>query len=126
MACDKLQIQVQDGAQSGEKIMVLDGFLNAETAFRFADLVRRQQPVILVIDMSLVPSIDSSGLGVLIGIYVSFEKAGKRLLLVGVNDRILELFRTCKVEDVFTRCPTLADAEQAISKPPAEAPVPSA
>ena len=115
MACDKLQIQVCDGVQPGEKIMLLDGFLNAETAFRFADLVRQQQPATLVMDMSLVPSIDSSGLGVLIGIYVSFEKSVRRLVLVGVNDRILELFRTCKVDDVFTRCPTVADAEQALA-----------
>jgi len=126
MACDKLQIQVFDGAQPGEKIMVLDGFLNAETAFRFGDLVRQQQPAILVIDMRLVPSIDSSGLGVLIGIYASFEKSARRLCLAGVNDRIRELFRTCKVEDVFTRYPTVADAEQVLARPPAEAPVPSA
>ena len=126
MACDKLQIQVCDGVQPGEKIMLLDGFLNAETAFRFADLVRQQQPATLVMDMSLVPSIDSSGLGVLIGIYVSFEKSARRLFLVGVNDRILEVFRTCKVDDVFTRCPTVADAEQALATPPAAASVPSA
>ncbi|HUB82102.1 MAG TPA: STAS domain-containing protein [Bryobacteraceae bacterium] len=124
MACDKLQIQVCEGTLPGEKVMVLDGFLNAETAFRFADLVRQQKPAILVVDMTLVPSIDSSGLGVLIGIYVSFEKNTRRLLLAGVNDRILELFRTCKVEEVFARYASVRDAEQALTAAPVEAPVP--
>lgn len=125
MACDKLQIQVCEGAQRGEKIIVLDGFLNAETAFRFGDIVRQQQPAILVVDMSLVPSIDSSGLGVLIGIYVSFEKTGRRLFLAGINDRIQGLFRTCKVEGVFACYPTVADVEQALISQPAEASVPT-
>jgi hypothetical protein len=47
--------------------------------------------------------VDSSGLGVLTGAYVSFERNYRRLLLAWLNDRIRDLFRTCKIEDVFTR-----------------------
>jgi anti-sigma B factor antagonist len=89
--------------------------LNAETAFRFRDAVREDNPATLVVDMSRVRYVDSSGLGVLIGLYVSFERACRRLLLAGVNDRVWDLFRTCKIEDVFTRYPTVADAEQTVS-----------
>jgi anti-sigma B factor antagonist len=117
MADNKLQIDVFDGARPAEKVMVLEGVLNAETAFRFRDLVRGQQPATLVIDMSRVRYMDSSGLGVLIGMYASFERTCRRLLLAGLNDRIWELFRMCKIEDVFTRYPTVADAEQTVPLP---------
>ena len=94
--------------------MVLEGFLNMETAFRFSEVARKQSAEVLVIDMSRVRSVDSSGLGVLIGLYVSFENSCRRLLLAGLNDRIWELFRICKIEDVFTRYPTVADAQHTL------------
>ena len=114
MADNKLQLQVFDGACPGEKVMLLEGVLNAETAFQFRDSVREHEAATLVIDMSRVRYMDSSGLGVLIGLYVSFERNCRRLLLAGLNDRIWELFRICKIEDVFTRYRTVADAEQTV------------
>jgi anti-sigma B factor antagonist len=115
MADDKLRMQLLDGGRPGEKVMVLQGVLNAETAFQFRDSVRQNESATLVVDMSRVRYVDSSGLGVLIGSYVSFERNCRRLLLAGLNDRVWELFRTCKIEDVFTRYPTVADAEQAMA-----------
>ena len=114
MADNQLQIQVFDGARPAEKVMVLEGVLNAETAFRFRDSVRGCEPATLVIDMSRVRYLDSSGLGVLIGMYASFERSCRRLLLAGLNDRIWDLFRICKIEDVFTRYATVAEAEQTV------------
>ena len=95
--------------------MVLQGVLNAETAFQFRDSVGQNESATLVVDMSGVRYMDSSGLGVLIGAFISFERNCRRLLLAGINDRIWELFRTCKIEDVFTRYPSVADAEQAMA-----------
>ena len=114
MADDKLQVEVFDGSRPGEKVIVLEGVLNAETSFRFRDFARKHEPANLVIDMSRVRYMDSSGLGVLIGMYVTFERTSKRLLLAGINDRIWDLFRMCKIEDVFTRYPTVADAEETV------------
>jgi len=114
MADDKLQVDVFDGSRPGEKVVVLEGVLNAETSFRFRDFVRKHEPPTLVIDMSRVRYVDSSGMGVLIGTYVTFERNCRRLLLAGLNDRIWDLFRVCKIEDVFTRYPTVVDAEQTI------------
>lgn len=114
MADDKLRMDVFDGSRPAEKVIVLEGVLNSETAFRFRDFVRQHEAAALVIDMSRLRSMDSSGLGVLIGTYVSFERTCRRLLLAGLNDRIWDLFRICKIEDVFTRYPTVADAEQTV------------
>jgi anti-sigma B factor antagonist len=115
MGNDKLQIKILDGTRIAEKVVVLQGVLNAETAFRFRDSLRPLDPTTMVIDMSGVRYVDSSGLGVLIGLYASFERNSKRLLLAGLNDRVWELFRICHIEDVFTRYRNVADAEQTIS-----------
>ena len=112
---DNLKLEVLDGSHPGEKIMVLDGVLNAETAFQFRDVVRAGETPTVVVDMSKVKYVDSSGLGVLIGAYVSFERNCRRLLLAGLNDRVWDVFRTCKIDEVFTRYRTVADAEQTMS-----------
>ena len=57
---------------------------------------------------------DSTGLGTLIGAYVSFERQFRRLLLAGLNDRIWDLFRTCRIDDVFTRYRSVEDAERTV------------
>jgi anti-sigma B factor antagonist len=114
MADDQLTLQILDGVCPAEKVMVLEGVLNAETAFQFRDSVHKNESATLVIDMSRVRYVDSSGLGVLIGAYVTFERNCRRLLLAGLNDRVWSLFRTCKIEGVFTRYPTVADAEQTV------------
>jgi anti-sigma B factor antagonist len=114
MADSKLRLRIFDGVRPGEKVMSLDGVLNSETASQFRDFLRKNEPAALVIDMSRVRYVDSSGLGVLIGAYVSFERNCRRLLLAGLNDRVWELFHTCKIEDVFTRYPTVAAAEQTL------------
>jgi anti-sigma B factor antagonist len=112
-----LQMSVLDGARPAETVIVLEGVLNSETAFRFRDFVRQHEAPNLVVDMSRVRYVDSSGLGVLIGIYVSFERSCRRFLLAGLNDRIWELFHICKIEGVFHRYPTVADAEQTVPMP---------
>ena len=111
---EKLKLQVRDGARADEKVIVLQGVLNAETAFQLRDSVRENDSATLVVDMSQIRYVDSSGLGVLIGAYVSVEQNCRRLLLAGLNDQIWDLFRTCKIDDVFTRYPTVADAEQTV------------
>ena len=114
MEHEKLRIDLFDGSRPAEKVLVLEGVLNSDTAFRLRDFVRQQAPETLVIDMSRVRSLDSSGLGVLIGLYASFERACRPFLLAGLNDRIWDLFRVCKIEDVFTRYATVSDAEQVL------------
>ncbi len=111
MADQNLRIEILDGARPGEKIFVLEGVLTSNTAFGFRDSVREHEPATLILDMSRVRYVDSSGLGVLIGLYVSCERNCRRLLLAGLTERVWDLFRMCKIEDVFTRYASVADAE---------------
>ena len=111
---ENLKLETHAGARPGQEVIVLQGVLNAETAFRFRDCVRNKAPDTLILDMSGLRYVDSSGVGAIIGAYVSFERNYRRLLLAGINDRIWHVFRTCKIDDVFTRYATVADAEQTV------------
>ena len=110
----ELDIATRDGKHPDERILVLKGVLIAETTSQFYVAARQYRAGPLLLDMTAVRYIDSSGLGALISTYVSLEKAFRPLMLAGLNDRIWDLFRICKITDVFTRYPTLADAETAL------------
>jgi anti-sigma B factor antagonist len=112
----KLAMEVRDGKYPDERILVLSGVLTAETSPGFHDAVRQNEASTLLLDMTAVQYIDSTGLGAIIGAYVSFERRLQRLLLAGLNDRTWDLFRTCKVADVFTRYATVAEAEKVFTQ----------
>src|SRR4051794_2845504 len=112
----ELAMEIRDGQYPDEKILVLGGVLTAETSPDFHDAVRQHEAGALLLDMTAVRYIDSTGLGAIIGAYVSFERKSHRLLLAGLNDRTWDLFRMCKVADVFTRYATVAEAEKFLTQ----------
>ena len=121
MTSDHLSLDVRSGTYPGERVISLDGVLNSNTVVYFRDCLRANEAGTLVLDMSHVRYVDSSGLGALIASYVSFERQFRRLLLAGLNDRVWDLFRTCRIDDVFSRYPTVADAERTVPEAPAAA-----
>jgi anti-sigma B factor antagonist len=55
----------------------------------------------IALDMSDVNSMDSSGLGALVGLLVSSKRAGKKLQLLNLKDRIRELLRISNLLNIF-------------------------
>ena len=58
----------------------------------------------LVLDLSDLNHMDSSGLGTLVGLYVSAKTAGCNLQVVNLTPRIRELFRITNMVSVFGVC----------------------
>ncbi len=83
----------------------------------FQNAVRRETSPTMILDFSEVPYVDSSGLGSLVSAHVSGFKAGKRVVLAGVNDQVLRLFQITRVEQFFLIFPDLEDALEALSNP---------
>ncbi len=69
----------------------------------------------MILDLTDVPYLDSSGLGSLVSAYVTRQKAGQRVALSGVNDRVLKLFEITRVEPLFLIFPTFDDAITALT-----------
>jgi anti-sigma B factor antagonist len=101
----------------GQGVLVLKGPLTANNTSSFQNAVRRENARTLILDLTEVPYIDSSGLGSLVGAYVSSHKAGQQVVLTGVNDRVAKLFEISRLEPLFLIFPNLETALEALSNP---------
>jgi len=98
-------------------VLCLRGPLTMENVTPFQNAIRREENAqSVILDLSEVPYIDSSGLGSLVSAYVSRQKAGRRVALSGVNARVLRLFEITNVESLFLIFPTLDDAVAALAR----------
>ena len=110
MATEPLMIERLSGLD-GQRVLCLRGPLTVENLPLFQNAIRREESVpTVILDLSDVPYMDSSGLGSLVSAYVTRQKATRRIALSGVNERVLKLFETTKVEPLFLIFPTLDDA----------------
>jgi anti-anti-sigma factor len=77
--------------------------------FNFQSLTGEQAPLVNILDLTRVPYMDSSGLGMIVTHYVHCQGKGIRLILAGVSPRVLELFKMTKVD---TTLPTVTTVEE--------------
>jgi ABC-type transporter Mla MlaB component len=77
--------------------------------FNFQSLPGEQAPLVNILDLTRVPYMDSSGLGMIVTHYVHCQGKGIRLILAGVSPRVLELFKMTKVDPPL---PTVTTVEE--------------
>ena len=68
-------------------------------------------PLTNIFDLTAVPYMDSSGIGLLVSHYVRCRGKGVRLIAVGANPRIVQLFKLTRVDSFIPMVATLAEAE---------------
>jgi anti-anti-sigma factor len=107
----ELSYTASDGAKAGTVILTLDGPLTLGNMFKLQSDLRTLKPPCLIIDMTAVPYMDSAGLGVIMNYFVSAQGGGRKLLLVGVNDRVKALLEMTKVDSVLRLCESVQVAE---------------
>ncbi|MGA7930295.1 MAG: STAS domain-containing protein [Candidatus Sulfotelmatobacter sp.] len=108
-----LGIEDQPGAQPGQRILRLDGALVITTMFEFQATVRADTSRSLIIDFARVPYVDSTGIGVLVGAYVTRQNGGRSLALVGVSERIHNALKVTRVEQFFCFFDSVSAAQEA-------------
>ena len=69
-----------------------------------------KKPEQLVIDLSHVPYVDSSGLAVLIGAMQSLEHQGGRFMLAGAQEAVRLILATARLDEYFQLFPDLETA----------------
>src|ERR1700733_9996791 len=72
----------------------------------FQSTPSEQPPAVNILDLTEVPYMDSTGLGMIVRHYVRCQSKGVRLIAAGVSPRVLELLRLTKVEAVFSMTAT--------------------
>jgi ABC-type transporter Mla MlaB component len=64
-----------------------------------------------VIDLTEVPYVDSSGLGLMVSHYVRCQHRGVRLVVAGANARVVQLFELTHVDPFFPRVATVDEVD---------------
>ena len=99
---------------AAHKLLKLEGEIDLH---RSPDIKRelqeatQAQPARLLIDLSDVSYIDSSGLAVLLNGMQNVEAYGGKLFLVGPSDSVRAIFETSKLDQVFRIVPSVDAAE---------------
>ena len=109
---EPLSIESRTATRSNTRILHLDGPLTLHTLFQFQDAIRSDPPTVTILDLSGVPYMDSAGMGAILNFYVSSQKSGRKLIISGVNYRVVELFKLTRVDTLLTIVPTADDAEK--------------
>jgi anti-sigma B factor antagonist len=101
------------GSDAAHRILRLTGPLVLTTFFEFQATVRSSTAPSLIIDFTNVPYVDSAGIGALVGAYVTHQKEGRRLALVGVSNRVHDALKVTRVEQFFRFFDSVGAAEKA-------------
>jgi anti-sigma B factor antagonist len=116
MPQEPLQIEEVSGTPDGVRVLRLNGPVLLSNVFEFQAKVRTGASPALILDLSGVPYMDSAGIGALVGAYVTHQKDGRSLALVGVTARVRSAMQITRVEQFFRSYDTLAATEAAVGK----------
>ena len=109
---DPLVIVCTEGKTPGTLIFRFAGPVTLRNLFGMQEQLRGSTPPALtILDLSEVPYMDSAGMGAVINHYVHCQNKGARLIVAGVNSRVMELFRMTRVHTVIALAGTVEEAE---------------
>ena len=114
-------IERKEGKAPGEVIFRLSGPFTARDMYgalspaalrNMLDVqaMPKDQAGVNILDLTDVPYMDSTGLGMLVSHYVRCQGKGVRLLATGLSPRVRELFKMTKVDTVIPTTETLDEA----------------
>lgn len=116
METAKLEVQHMPGTENGCLVQVLNGKLCLETVHSFVQTMRQEQAKDLVLDMSGVSFLDSSGVGALVSCFVNRQHAGKTTALAGLTRQGSAVLQVSGVMKLIPTYPTVEEAVRSRSQ----------
>jgi anti-anti-sigma factor len=77
----------------------------------FQSVPDETQPMLNILDLTDVPYVDSSGLGMIVRHYVRCQGKGVPFVIAGSSQRVLELFKITKVDGILPLTASVEDAD---------------
>jgi anti-sigma B factor antagonist len=108
-----VDFEVSTVRQDSATIVVVTGDVDLETGPRLRDSLLaalNTDPSRLVLDLSQVTFMDSSGLGALLGAHRHARLAGTELVLAACSERVIEILQLTNLDQVLPVRPSVADA----------------
>ncbi len=105
-------LEVKIESVGGATVLSPQGDVDMSRSPSFREHVRlaqRAKPERVVIDMTDVEYMDSSGLARLVEAMRNGKKLGVDLVLCGLNPKVLAIFEIARLHQFFTIVPTVAD-----------------
>lgn len=101
MPQEPLVIEDIPGPKDGQRILRLTGPVVLSNLFAFQAKIRSDTSRTLMLDFTNVPYVDSAGIGALVGAYVTHDKDGRSLYLIGVSQRVQDALQVTRVKQFF-------------------------
>jgi len=114
MAEETTRIESHAGSRDGQFVIAVHGPVTVLTAPAIRKAVDGVAARVIIIDLTEVPHLDSSAIGVLVHFYTASRASGNKLALVGLNDRVRKTLKNMSVDKLFNIFPTLSEAETAL------------
>jgi anti-sigma B factor antagonist len=112
MAPEPLKIETAAGTKPETVVVRLSGALTISTLPALQQTLRPITAALTVLDLAGVPYMDSAGLGAVLNFYVASNKAGRKMAVAAVTQRVGALIELTKVNTVLKVFPTVEAAEQ--------------
>jgi anti-sigma B factor antagonist len=109
---DNARLELQQGQDSGNGSVItrLNGKLSLETVNSFIQTMRKEPAQHLVLDMSGVAFLDSSGVGALVSLFVTRKHAGKTLALANLTKQAIAVLQVSGLLKLIPAYPTVEAA----------------
>lgn len=114
MPTETFHVEGRQGANAKIHILSLKGAVTSSSAPALNEAVRGATAPGLILDMTEVTYVDSMAIGVLVQVYVSCNKSGRKLALVGLNHRVVNVLRISGGGQLFDTHATVPEAETAL------------
>jgi anti-anti-sigma factor len=114
MEMARLELQPGQGSGNGEAVTRLNGKLSLETVNSFIQTMRQEQAKHLVLDMSGLSFLDSSGVGALVSLFVTRKHTGKTLVLAGLTKQGIAVLQVSGLLKLIPAYPTVEAAVSAL------------
>jgi anti-anti-sigma factor len=111
---EKTSLEFQSGrGAASDGVVRLNGKLSLETVNSFIQRMRQEPAPHLVLDMSGVSFLDSSGVGALVSIFVTRKHSGKSLALANMTKQATAVLEVSGLLKLIPAYPTVSAAVDA-------------
>jgi anti-sigma B factor antagonist len=112
---EKMNIESGPGKHAAQDVLKVSGPIRQGALEPLQDAVKASHGSAVILDLSGVPYIDSSAIGVPVHTHVSCQKSGRKLALVGMTGRVRNVLHLASVDILFTTFESVSEAQEAFA-----------